>query len=257
MTISTQTQAIDIDRASDTRHVFRDLLLGQRPRALVLAIASLVFLVSILLHLQVILSTTGASYDMLSYRIQADTVFRHVNVYTATTRYPYPPVWIWIIALVRWVSNTLGARFDAIAKIPATVGDLATVVVLLLYSYRRFGWCWLTLIPMVLYALNPVALLIGAGHGQFDSLVIFFVLLAMYLRGARQDQHIVWGALALGVAIALKGYPALALPYFVVSAPRGSRILTAVVAFVPMVVSVIIYCGLFGFTSAMVTDVLR
>ncbi len=251
----TTTQTVEIIRERKAGNGLRGLLLGQRPRSIILVLAGLILLASVLLHIQIILTTTGASYDILSYRIQADSVFLHKNVYEYTHRYPYPPLWIWIITLLRWVSITLHLRFDALAKLPPTFGDLGAAIVLLLYSYRRFGWCVFALIPFALYALNPVALIIGAGHGQFDSLVIFFILLGIYLHGARQDQHAVWSALALGMAIALKGYPVLALPYFMFSAPRGARIRTAIVAFVPLVVSILIYCALFGFSPMMLSRV--
>lgn len=233
-----------------------NFLLAPRSRTLILVVAGCVLIVSALLHLQAISSSTGAWSDIHAYGIQAETVFKRLNVYTVTDRYPYPPVWIWIIALARWLSVHLGIPFDQMAKEPAIIGDYAMSVLLLLFAWRRFGWCWFTLISMVLFALNPVIILISAGHGQFDSLVICFVLLAIYLLGERQNQRIVWAALALGVAIALKGYPVLALPYFVVSAPRGSRLLTLAAAFVPLAASTILYCALFGISSHMLSNIL-
>lgn len=233
-----------------------NFLLAPRSRAVILAVAGCVLIFSALLHLQAISSSTGVWSDIHAYGIQAETVFKGLNVYTVTDRYPYPPVWIWIIALASWLSAHLGIPFDQMAKEPAIIGDYAISVLLLLFARRRFGWCWFTLIPMALFALNPVVILISAGHGQFDSLVICFVLLAIYLRGERQNQRVVWAALALGVGIALKGYPVLALPYFVISAPRGSRLLTLAAAFVPLAASTILYCALFGVSSHMLPNIL-
>lgn len=252
----TTMQATGSRNATLTRLPVGRFLLGRRSRAVVLTLAGVVLLASALVHLQVILTTTGARWDMRSYLIQSDAVLHHQNVYEVTRRYPYPPVWIWIVGLLRWLSITMGVRFDALIKIPATIGDFGIAVVLLLYSYRRFGWSLFTLIPMTLYALNPLALIIGAGHGQFDSLVIFFLLLAVYLRGPGQNQRIVWSALALGMAIALKGYPALALPYFIACSPRGSRLMTLIGALAPLAVSDAVYSAIFGVSTKMVTNVL-
>ena len=234
----------------------QNLLLARRSRVILLLIAALALLLSLALHMQVVLSSSGVWSDLHAYGIQADSVFHHQNVYTVTDRYPYPPVWIWIIALARWVSVTFGMKFDIAARVPAIIGDLALALLLLRFAWRRFGACWLALVPMLLFALNPLAILISAGHGQFDALVIFFLLLAVYLWGEKQNERIIWGALALGIAIALKGYPALALPYFVFSAPRGSRLRLTAASFVPLVVSVLIYCALFGVSPHMLSNVL-
>ena len=234
----------------------QNLLLARRSRVILLLIAALALLLSLALHMQVVLSSSGVWSDLHAYGIQADSVFHHQNVYTVTDRYPYPPVWIWIIALARWVSVTFGMKFDIAARVPAIIGDLALALLLLRFAWRRFGACWLALVPMLLFALNPLAILISAGHGQFDALVIFFLLLAVYLWGEKQNERIIWGALALGMAIALKGYPALALPYFVFSAPRGSRLRLTAASFVPLVVSVLIYCALFGVSPHMLSNVL-
>lgn len=239
-----------------TSGVIQRLFRARRPPAAILLIAALALLFSLALHVQVILSSGGVWSDIHAYGIQADSVFHHQNVYTVTDRYPYPPIWIWIIALARWVSVTFGVRFDIVARAPAAIADLALALLLLRYAWRRWGSCWLTLVPMLLFALNPVAILISAGHGQFDALVIFFLLLAVYLWGEKLDQRIIWGALALGVAIALKGYPVLALPYFALMAPRGSRWALIVVAFVPLVVSLLIYCAIFGVSPHMLANVL-
>lgn len=232
------------------------LLLARRPRAAILLIAALALLLSLALHVQVILSSSGVWSDIHAYTLQADSVWRHQNVYNVTNRYPYPPVWIWIIALARWVAVTFGIQFDIVARAPATIADLALALLLLRIAWRRWGNCLMTLVPMLLFALNPVAILISTGHGQFDALVIFFLLLAIYLWGETLDQRIVWGALAFGVAIALKGYPVLALPYFALMAPRGSRLRLVVVSFVPLAVSLLIYCALFGVSPHMLSNVL-
>lgn len=231
-------------------------LFVRRPRVVIVLVASLLLVFSALLHMQVIGSSTGAYSDIYSYNLQAETVFKHLNVYTVTDRYPYPPVWIWIIALAAWFSIHLGVPFDQMAKAPATIGDYAIAIVLLLFAIRRFGWSLFALVPMALFALNPLAVLISAGHGQFDSLVIAFLLLAIYLRGEQQDRRIIWGSLAIGVAIALKGYPVLALPVFVAAAPPGSRLRTTIAAFVPLVVSTVFYCAIFGVSSRMLPNIL-
>ncbi|HEX9056066.1 MAG TPA: glycosyltransferase 87 family protein [Ktedonobacterales bacterium] len=217
--------------------------------------------VSALAHLAAVKTSTGAEYDIASYRMQAETVFRHINIYLyppADNRYPYPPVWIWIIAALQWLSTALSVRFEAMAKLPAVLGDLAIVGVLYLYARERVGAGWRALIPPALFAFNPLAILISAGHGQFDALVVLFVLLAVHLRGPHADRHVVWSALALGMAIALKGYPVLVLPYLTLTvASWRKRLVVAALSFAPVLVSFVVYAAVFGYTERMVTSVLR
>jgi 4-amino-4-deoxy-L-arabinose transferase-like glycosyltransferase len=212
--------------------------------------------ISLLLHAWLIASSPGAFFDMVSYRIQAATVFDHQNVYAVTERYPYPPVWIWIVAGLRGLATLIQVPFDALVRAPATLGDLGIGVVLYGYARDRIGAGWRALTPSALYLLNPAVLLISAAHGQFDSLVILFVLLAFYLRGRQQNGRWLSAGLALGIAIALKGFPILLLPYLVMTTPAGKRMRTAGMALLPLGVSVLIYVGVFGFTPSMVTHVL-
>jgi Gpi18-like mannosyltransferase len=219
------------------------------------AVACLVVL-TVVLHLVVIGASSGAAYDIASYQLQAATVFHGQNVYLVPAldgRYPYPPVWIWLIAAMQQLAWWLHLPFVWAAKLPALAGDAGLCMLLYAYMRQRLGGRWAALIPALLYAVNPVVLLISAGHGQFDALVLVFVLLALVLRGPDADRNVTWVALALGVAIALKGYPALALPYLMLTAPRGARLLTGVLACVPLALAMLLYSALFGFTPDMVT----
>jgi glycosyl transferase family 87 len=217
--------------------------------------------VSALAHLAAVKTSSGAEYDIASYRMQAETVFRHINIYTyapADDRYPYPPVWIWIIAALRWLSTALSVRFEAMAKLPAVLGDLAIAGALYLYARERVGAGWRALIPPALFAFNPLVILISAGHGQLDALVVLFVLLAVHLRGPHADRHLAWSALALGMAIALKGYPVLVLPYLALTvASWRKRLLVTALSLVPVLASFIVYAAVFGYTERMMSAVLR
>jgi hypothetical protein len=65
------------------------------------------------------------------------------------------------------------------------------------------------------WALNPLAALISAAHGQFDSLALALLLLAAWqLEYARQPRAELWAALCLAAAIALKTWPLAFLPFY-------------------------------------------
>ncbi len=208
----------------------------------------ILLLLALALRLMVVALTNGAGFDMTSYAIQAQSVLTHHNIYTFTDRYPYPPVWVWLVALAQWIANTTGLSFDRLVRFPGIVGDLVTVAILQRTKGNKAA---------LFYAVNPVSSLITAGHGQFDGLVMALVVAAWALWNTRQRRSDAWAALALGGAIALKGYPVLLLPGLLVGAESNKRrVLLLGLAFTPLLVCVLIYSAIFGLEAAMFTHVL-
>jgi hypothetical protein len=209
----------------------------------------------VVLHGYLLATTYGATYDIDSYVMQAYAATHHLNVYDYTLRYPYPPVWIWIVGGMSLLASAWHIPFNVAVKLPGSVGDVAMVVLLYAYARSRTGGL-AALAPAALYALNPIPALISAGHGQFDSLPALFTVLAFHLRGPDQTRRLDLAALALGVAIALKGYPFLVLPYLAMSSPPGRILRTFLVALLPLLLSLGVYAALVGFSPAMLTHVL-
>jgi len=71
-----------------------------------------------------------------------------------------------------------------------------------------------------LYAIHPVAVLVGAAHGQFDAVALLFLVLAVE-ENARERRDA--SALALSAAIATKSFPVLALPFLALDAKASGR----------------------------------
>jgi Glycosyltransferase family 87 len=197
-----------------------------------------------LLRLVVMVTTSGAGFDIDSYHIQAQSVFLHRNIYAFTDRYPYPPVWVWIVALAQGLANSSSVPFVWLVRLPATLGDCVIVALLQRYQGNKAA---------LFYAVNPVSILITAGHGQFDGLVMAFVVVCWALW---KKQRFNWAALALGVAVSLKVYPVLLLPALCFSIKsRRKQLLAAGLAFLPLVVSMLIYTTIFGLDSGMISQV--
>lgn len=153
---------------------------------------------ALLIRLVVAYTDPGASYDIDSYRIQAQAVLNGQNIYEMTYRYPYPPVWMYMPAASWRLADWFPIPFYFWVKLPAIVADL--LIGWLLASWpnsvgiKNPNW------RAALYLFNPIAILISAGHGQFDSIVILFVLLAVRFL---LDRHLARSALSLSVSIAL------------------------------------------------------
>jgi hypothetical protein len=66
--------------------------------------------------------------------------------------------------------------------------------------------------------LNPILIFAVYVFGRHDVVALFFVLLSLYL--LKKDKY-TWGLLALGCAIALRYYPMLLLPFYLISLRPG------------------------------------
>jgi hypothetical protein len=154
-------------------------------------------------------------------------VARHVldvswNPYETRRLYPYPPVWVWVEAGCEWLARTTGLAFAALVKLPIIAADAWIVAHLARAAGARAAWA---------YALHPVGVLISAVHGQFDAIALLFVLLALRWQ---EDGREARAALALAAAIALKSFPVLLLPVFVLSLPRQVRFRFVALATLPV-----------------------
>lgn len=112
----------------------------------------------------------------------------------------YPPLAeAWFTAVYRVAG--IGARYKP-WQIAGLLGDMALVALLptVLRAWKKDErWT-------ALYALSPVAVLEVVNNGHVDGLAALFVVLALLATARR---HPVWAGVCLGVATAVKLYPAL------------------------------------------------
>lgn len=174
--------------------------------------------VALLVRLVPILMADRLVADVLRYHKVAVGVLDGTwNPYELPRLYPYPPVWVWFEAGSEWLARRLPVSFPVLVKLPVLAADLAVVTLLARWSQRR----GLGAVPAWLYALHPVSILITGFHGQFDAIPLLFVLLALvWHEGGALDRS----ALALAAGIAIKSFPVLLLPFFLLApgaTPRG------------------------------------
>lgn len=193
-----------------TKEIAKDLGLKERKInefLFIIAIAFLVHMIPVLL---------GAdSTDILLYKQQAHPILKGLNIYSATHKiFPYSPVSMFIPALCAKISFWLNIPFYIIMKIPAVLGDVftaGTVYLIFLKLVPKNAYFW-----GLLYALNPISLLIGSFQGNMMSIPTLFMFLsyAVLLYGVKSNYRL--SALLLGLAIGFRGFPVLLLPLFLV-----------------------------------------
>lgn len=153
----------------------------------------------------------GAGYDIESYRMVTDALLRGQEVYTAALgRHPYLPFQMYILGGMAWLSQATGLPYIVAVKLPSILADVAIVALIhrtFILSGRRpvtaayFG---------LLYALNPVALLVVSYHGQFESVTLLLLVASWMLWHFGRRKH--GSATALGFAVLNKTWPVIFLP---------------------------------------------
>jgi len=120
------------------------------------------------------------NFDTQSFLIVVQAVESGRNVYAATDRYNYSPLWSYVVTGVwRLASPNVGVfvLLLGLLQIGADAGSTALLI--------RIGRRRLALSPeearrrSLLFFSNPVSVLISCAHGQFDGLAILFLLAAI------------------------------------------------------------------------------
>jgi hypothetical protein len=181
-----------------------------------------------------LLLSPGAAYDMESYtRVAAIPGPGLYSAAATVGRYPYLPLWWLLLRSMAGLRAWLGGDPGIWMRVPGVAGDLAVSLLLYSLAERRSrgaaalnagGDHWRSeragLVAGLGWALNPLAALVSAAHGQFDSLALALLLLAAwFLEYARQPRSEWWAALCLAAAIALKTWPLAFLPFYLGSFP--------------------------------------
>jgi len=130
------------------------------------------------------------------------------RLYAIDPAFNHPPSMIHALALLTWLAKTTGVFFPFWLRLPAILADLGSLWVLSRIFQERLAepvvrW------GLLLFALSPALILISGFHGNTDSVVMFFLLLAVW-RGERDAQS---GAL-FGAAMCVKILPIVVLPVF-------------------------------------------
>lgn len=149
--------------------------------------------------------------DVQNYIRVANIVYEQgiFALYEQTTGiYPYPPLWVWFEILTRVLSEASGLSFGFLIRCFIILAD--TGIVYLVWLWHRNRTPVERILWSMAYVLNPVSLIVTCLHGQFDSIPIFFSLLAIY--GLEQMGRPYFSAASLSLGIAFKLYPVLLIP---------------------------------------------
>ncbi len=189
--------------------------------------------------LPMVILPVGTRYDVASFRIVADAVLARAEVYQASLgRHPYLPFQMYVIGAALWASNALSIPFVVMVKLPAVLADVGVTAVIYQSCRRWEKPVQAAAFWALLYALNPISILVSAYHGQFDAIPVLLLLLAWYFW--HFEKRVVKSAVALGFAILNKTWPIVFLPVVLIRL-RHSRprlIYTAIALLIPITFTV-------------------
>lgn len=146
-------------------------------------------------------SSSFSNFDSQSYSSIGVLTLNGKSVYPdpAISRHPYLPFFLYFESATLIISSFFKIPQLLIIKITLTIFHLLSIHALYILSKKNFR-------NTLLYAMNPISLLIIAFHGQFDIIPITLILFAIL---ALQNKQFVKTILLLSLAITVKTWPIL------------------------------------------------
>ena len=184
--------------------------LETRPYLLVILVALFVRLIP------TIVLPVGAGYDIESFRLVGAALLNGEDVYTsaAVGRHPYLPMQMYWIGLAFYLHLKTAVPFVVLIKLLPVLVDVGITAVIFQTCQRWQKSNLEAAVWALCFALNPIAILVSAYHGQFDSVPVLLLLLAWYW--AEFGQRNAQSAAALGFAILNKTWPIVMLPIILI-----------------------------------------
>jgi len=189
-----------------------------------------IFIIAIVIRLICLyLFRNVANYDLESYLQVGQLTLSGFNIYPkiASLHHPYFPFFLYIEALAVYIGNPI-----IVIKSILTIFDLGILYLVYLLSNKNLK-------NALIYAINPVTILVTTLHGQFDVIPVFFILLSIYLFNKKNQLA---GLLSFSFAILTKTWPVLFLIPFVRKVKNKK--LLFIIIIMPVFV-LIIYLALF------------
>jgi hypothetical protein len=192
-------------------------------------------LIGLILRLVAALFTYGTE-DVASWGMVGETLLRGENPYRYTYFLRWPSLWMVTIFAIKHLSLALRWDFATLIKIPPIIADVAIPVVIFCYFTRKYGDAGKGRVYALLYAINPVPILITAVHGQFDAVPALFLLLSLYFVDRYEEvADLFVSAIFLGLAIFAKSWPLLMVPFFLAHVsgrkPKAAFLVTSLLPF--------------------------
>ena len=149
-------------------------------------------LIGVVLKLLIALNTFGTT-DVLMFYQFAHALTQHdlAWLYQHSIYFNHPPLTAYYLRLIFFLDHQAGFRengltFPVLLRLPGIVADFVTFLVLFRASKSDAG-IHLATWALALFALSPVSLMITGFHGNTDSVMVMFLVLASWMCCPTED----------------------------------------------------------------------
>ncbi len=166
-------------------------------------------------------ATTYGSNDVYAYeRFALWGSALGVDIYHAAWDFNHPAMMLHVLRGMEWLTEWSGWPFAWWLRGIAAAADVGTLLLTgaLLADSREPA---VTTRALVLAALAPVMILVAGYHGNTDSMMLLFVVAAIWL--AERDKSPVLVGVVLGLAMGIKIVPIILIPAFFLHQPWWGR----------------------------------
>lgn len=170
--------------------------------------------------------------------IQSVDFFRHGKDVYGAGIYSYPPLWLFILLGLDFLSANFHIPFYIIIRFPAIIFDvfLALLIFTVFKRYKKSDRE--SFIAVLFFSLNPISILVSGYHGQIDNIWIFLSLGSWYIFEyfPKSMKNMLFTAFLLSLGILLKVFPVLFVPLFLMKIKgKVNQALFAAVSVLPTV----------------------
>ncbi|MFY9225893.1 MAG: hypothetical protein WAQ98_24655 [Blastocatellia bacterium] len=143
--------------------------------------------------------------------LRAAKDFGPAEIFNQVWHYNFPMFCITWLYFIDFISNSTGLPFSFWFRVPAILADLGNLLLLLSFlphlPIKNFSTAKLFLI-----SLSPISIMVAGFHGNYDPILIFFILLSVYFLTNNKP---VWLAgIALGMSLNFKIVALMLIPAF-------------------------------------------
>ncbi len=183
-----------------------------------LSIIVLILGISLSVLIRIFFISTGfETADIIKFHQLAEVMLKGNNPYALYDFANFPPIGIYLEAVVLYLSNIFSIPFHVMTKILPNLADIIITLAIYKFLIRNRVKPLNAALWSLTYILNPISIIISAAHGHLYSISSLLILLSIYIVTSNPTKHLKpIAALFLGIAIAIKPYPVMLLPLFLI-----------------------------------------
>ncbi len=153
--------------------------------------------------------------DIDQFHTMANLIANNKNIFDTEGLFHYTPIAMFLPYWCLRIGEFFKLPFHFVIKWPAILSDAGIALLIWHYFLTHAKMSKNAFEAGLVYAFNPVSLLITCFHGSYNIVYIFFVVIAFVLMSSDNDNRFYrLSALCMGVAIGFRGFAVLFIPFF-------------------------------------------